>query len=548
MIKEKILSILCIAFSLTAFSQEKEIKVQSTISEVLVYLNGASVHRQATANIGSGRTKLKFSGLPRAIAVNSIQASLSGNAKIISISQENDFLNNRKENRRIAMLKDSVESIQTKLEKLQSDKNVYEQEKLLLTDNISRIGEGGGIKTVELTAATVFYRTKMTELNDKLLKMTRDERALTKLLTQYNDQLSELNSKEKIPSSNILLVVDAPSPTQTQIDLSYLAGIAAWTPKYDLRTSGAGSPIHFEYRAEIFNDTGEDWEKVKLTLSTADPSEKMKKPILEAWGLDFSYNRKGNVRKNTSSGSEGMLNSMQMNIDVDKNKVNREAAVEYAEIEVSEVSAEFTIKEITSVPSDGLPYIVDINEYDLPATYNYYCVPKIDKDVYLIGKIVGWESLNLIAGDANIYINGTYVGKSLIDSEFSSDTLELFLGRDRKVVVNRVKKQDYGEEKFIGTNRKENFIYVIDVRNANSAPIDIEIVDQVPIAQESEIEVNVKETTNAKKDDLSGKLSWHLSVKPLETKKLTIAFSVKYPRNKIVLIQKNRKVMCPKFR
>ena len=548
MFKNKILTFLFLSISMTSFAQEKEVKVDSKITEVMVYLNGASVHRTATINVGAGRTKLKFSGLSVGLDANSIQAAVTGNAKIISISKENDFLNNKRQNKRIVVLKDSLESIQMQLEKLQSDKGVYEQEKKLLTDNSSRIGEGGGVKIAELIAATSFYRTKIKELNDKLFTMNQEERRLSTLIAQYNAQLTELNAKDKVPTSNILLIVDAPTSSQAKIDLIYLVGVAAWVPKYDIRTSGADSPIHFEYRAEIFNGTGEDWEKVKLTLSTADPSRKMEKPSLEAWGLDFSYNKRGKVRQTTASGGEGRLNNMQMRVDLNGSVVNRQVAVEYSEIEVSEVSAEFSIKEITSIPSDGLPYIVDVNEYDLPASYNYYCVPKIDKDVFLIGKVTGWESLNLIEGDANVYIDDTYVGKSSVNTETSSDTLEFFLGRDRKVVVSRVKKQDYGEEKFIGSNRKESFMYAIDVRNTNSTPIDIELIDQVPIAQESEIEVNVKEISGAAKDDLSGKLTWKLTIKPAETKKISISFSVKYPRNKVVLIRKNRKVICPKFR
>lgn len=128
------------------------------------------------------------------------------------------ILNNKRQDKRILVLKDSLESIQMQLEKLHSDKGVYEQEKKLLTDNSSRIGEGGGVGIVELTAATFFYSTKIKELNDKLFAMNQEERRLSNLIVQNNAQLTELSGKDKVPTSNILLIVDAPTSSQAKID------------------------------------------------------------------------------------------------------------------------------------------------------------------------------------------------------------------------------------------------------------------------------------------------------------------------------------------
>ncbi|HTF82094.1 MAG TPA: DUF4139 domain-containing protein, partial [Cytophagales bacterium] len=126
-------------------------------------------------------------------------------------------------------------------------------------------------------------------------------------------------------------------------------------------------------------------------------------------------------------------------------------------------------------------------------------------------------------------------------------TLEVALGIDEKVVVNKVKKKDLNDQRLIGMNRRESFDYQIMVRNNNSFPIDIEVVDQVPVAQETDIEVDIKQTSGAEHDLASGKLSWKLHVEPSQAKKLEVSFSVKYPRNKTVIIRPNRKVYSPKF-
>ncbi|HCA83711.1 MAG TPA: hypothetical protein DEP18_07975 [Flavobacteriales bacterium] len=121
------------------------------------------------------------------------------------------------------------------------------------------------------------------------------------------------------------------------------------------------------------------------------------------------------------------------------------------------------------------------------------------------------------------------------------DTLDISLGRDNKVIVNRVKVEDKDAIKVIGSNKKETYTYKISVRNTNTNPINIQLSDQIPVSQHSEITVDIHEVSNAEREDYSGKLTWNLDIKSGETKEFIVSFSVKYPKNKTVKVQKSDK-------
>jgi uncharacterized protein (TIGR02231 family) len=528
---------------------EKETEVNSKIKNVTVFLSGAEVYREASVNLEPGRTVLKFSGISLNINPSSISVSADGNVRIISISSQFNFLTSPRPNQKIKVLEDSLEELSWQIEKIKVEKLSYNDELKLLTDNRSRIGEEDGIKTSELISAVNFYRTRLNEIHNKLLALTRQEKKLEEKTDRIESYLKSLYYPEEKQVYEILITVDSKINTKSLISLKYLLKGAAWAPKYDIRTQGAGGEIELNYRAEVLNRSGEDWKNVRLALSTADPMAGIERPVLQPWGLSYSRNKRGQVIPKVTGGSEGRLNEWQPKKDNGKaEKIQREVEVSYSEIEVSELSVDFVIKETYSIPSDGKLYLVDINDYKLNAVYDYFSIPKVDKDAFLLAKIVGWESLNLIEGTANIYFNGTYIGQTTLDTRYSADTLELSLGRDRKMMISRVKKQDYNSKKLIGMNRSETFTYEIDIRNTNGVPVQIEVQDQVPITQESDIEISVSEISGAEHDVTSGKLIWKINLAPSESKKLVISYTIKYPKNKEIIIRKNRVVVCPKFR
>ena len=191
---------------------------------------------------------------------------------------------------------------------------------------------------------------------------------------------------------------------------------------------------------------------------------------------------------------------------------------------------EYTINIPYTIPSDGSEYSIKMKEVNLPVSYIYHAVPKVEEKAFLSAEIIDWQELNLLSGKSSIYYQGTFVGESFIDANLSSDTLTVSLGRDQNIVVTREENKKVNR-RVVGSNVTETLGYDISVKNNKKTPIRIIIEDQFPVSEKKSIVVERIEFLNAKLDDKTGKLTWDLSVQPNEKQSVNYKFSVKYPRS-----------------
>jgi uncharacterized protein (TIGR02231 family) len=203
----------------------------------------------------------------------------------------------------------------------------------------------------------------------------------------------------------------------------------------------------------------------------------------------------------------------------------------------NQTTVDFEIKIPYTIKSDNKSYSVDMANYSLPANYQYYCVPKIDKDAFLIANISDWEKYNLLEGEANIFFEDTYVGKSLLDVRYAKDTLQISLGRDKNVVVKREKINDFTTKKFIGSKKEEIRNWKIVVKNNKNQKINMLVFDQVPVSTIEEIKVEIIKISNAKYNSVTGEIKWDFIIEPRESKTFDLKYSVKYPKNKTLIIE-----------
>jgi uncharacterized protein (TIGR02231 family) len=540
--------ILFLAFSAGAQVTSKE--VASKVTDVTVYMTGALITHSASVTLAKGDYNLQFTGISPNINQKSVQVSTDENVKITSVTYEIDYLTPELESKEIEVLKDSSELLTKKITTIKNQLSVYASEKDLVLKNYDLKGTTTGVSTVELQKAADFYRLRLTEINTLTEKLNDEKTVYDALYTKIQKQLTTLNSKQGEPVYRLSVTASAKAATTSTFSIKYLVTNAGWAAFYDIRATDVSKPIELDYKAKVYNNCSIDWSNVNLTLSTADPSQTAQRPTLTAWGLNYSYDM-------DEESKEGYLNDITTNGnynwsfgDTLKNNDGTNAwNNRYTTIEVSELSVDFAITNSYSIPSDNKVYFVDIQTEELPATYKYIAIPKIDKDAFLVADITGWEDLNLIEGNANIFYSGTYIGQSYISTRFADDTLEISLGRDKKVSVTRIKKQDFSGKSFFGGNAKEKLSYEITVRNNNKAAISIEVQDQVPVSQQEDIKVDVLETTEVTPDPLSGKLVYNFSLEPSASKVITITFSVQYPKSKStsLRLRKTRTINCPSF-
>jgi Domain of unknown function (DUF4139)/N-terminal domain of unknown function (DUF4140) len=197
----------------------------------------------------------------------------------------------------------------------------------------------------------------------------------------------------------------------------------------------------------------------------------------------------------------------------------------------------YKIEDKYTLETDGKTTTIGIKQFDIPAIYDYYTSPKIDPSAFLTAKITNWQEYNLQSGEASLYFEGTYLGKTYIDLGATTDTLSLSLGKDNAVKISRKLVKEYSTKKFIGNSRTETKEYEISVRNLKSVPINIRILDQFPVSTTKEISVDDIKAPDAQLDKDTGIVTWSISLPAGQERKLTIGYSVKYPKDKKLVLE-----------
>ena len=518
-------------------AEEVKTPVKSEITEVTVFSNNAQVFRTASINVPVGQTTFVLSGLSQFIDPSSIQVKGTGDYIILSVSNQMNYLNQQEKSKEVKTLEDSLEIYSDKLAYQQGLTEVYTAEKNMIIANQSIGGSNTGIKMDDLKAASDFFRTRLSDIKLKELDIKSKTKIIQEKVTSFTNQLEQMRSKQTSATYEILIVVSSKIKTTGTLEISYMVTNAGWNTAYNLRAENISNPISLEQQANVFQTTGEEWKNVKLTLNSGNPSLPGTKPQLNPWYL-YTYNDypTRNYKKSKESYSKIMQDAGGENASYEEPKPSQTAA-DYTNININATSFEFEINLPYTISSDGKTTVVDIQQYTLPATYEYYCAPKIDPTTFLIAKVTGWDAYNLLSGNIQLYFEGTYVGESFIDINQTNDTLDISLGRDAKVVVERKKQKELNSKNLIGSSKKIDIAWEISIRNTKKTPITILVEDQIPISNDKEIEVEKGEISNAIYDETKGSLKWLFTLDAADTKKMNFSYNVKYPKTKILYLE-----------
>ncbi|MBK8554242.1 MAG: mucoidy inhibitor MuiA family protein [Lewinellaceae bacterium] len=197
----------------------------------------------------------------------------------------------------------------------------------------------------------------------------------------------------------------------------------------------------------------------------------------------------------------------------------------------------FAIELPYTILNDGKSYVVDIKSETVPAEYEYFAAPKLDENAYLTAYITDWQDLNLLDGEVNLFFEGAYLGKSLLDTRNAGDTLDISLGQDKNIVVKRTKLKEFSVRQFIGANKTDTRAFEISVRNNKQQPIRITVQDQFPISTNKDISVEDLRYEGAELDPKTQILSWKLDIAPREERKFGLRYSVKYPKREVLVLE-----------
>lgn len=384
------------------------------IQKVTVFLAGAQINREGNFLIQPGVSEITFSGVSPYVDQNSLQARGIGEFTIMDVKFKVNYPQPEKSEtdpnkipadvlKKMNGLRDSLDILNYTLEELRAKKEVRMMERQMLLNNGTVKGTGKVNDSIQLLkSAMEYFHTKMTEINLDLFQMKKKEDKLVSQQTEMLTRLADLENwqyknnlvtdPKKGPVYQIVVTVNSEKPVKGKLEVGYMVSQAGWTPSYDIRAKDANSPVELSYKAKVYQNTGEEWEKVNLTLSSSNPFVNQQKPELQPMYITY-YNPYYNQNKERALYYD---EDLKKDMETEKAEIAQSNATGAMQNKLNEgpvatnsldfttqrenmLSAEFEIKLPYSIKSNNEPHFVSINKESLTAGYVLNLVPKMDK-------------------------------------------------------------------------------------------------------------------------------------------------------------------------
>jgi uncharacterized protein (TIGR02231 family) len=520
-----------------------EIVTQSSISAVTVFPDRASVTREADLTLVPGIHSVVFSGLPATLIPNSVRVSGKGTAlvKVLGVDISTQFLESSLLPE-IDKLQKEIDSVQLEIDKIKDKIDVLEsQEKFLKSIEASTSSQAS--QEILLGKPDVQSWEKVINfLSAKLQDVKQSKLEYKKVLTEQGAKLEALKKKletikpqRPLEGKRVTVLLESSRSAEFKLNLFYTVINARWSPLYTLRAIPDSSEIELSFQANIQQISGENWEDVDALLSTSSPALATNPPLLNPWILDV-YVPRAVVKKEVKGVAGGVMGGVVggvMGGVVGEVEAPAEAEMASAGIVETGLHLNFEIKRKVQIPSDGAPHKVPIDSQKMNIKLNYICVPKLKEAAFLRGKLKNTLSYPLLSGKADIFILQDYVGSAALPFVAAEEEAEMFFGEDSQI---RVKYEQVKTEKtapgFLSKTEKLRLVYKITVQNLRKYQVEAEILDQIPVSQNSKIEVKEVNISPAPtKKDEKGILSWVITLAPQEKREILIDFTIEYPKD-----------------
>ncbi len=617
-----------------AWTSLAQTSLPTNLKGVTIFSNGAQVTREKNVALKAGEQTVSFTGLSPYLDRNSLQVKAKGSVTVLGVSQRYIRPDSTMLSERLKAASRDIDVASRRLSELQAQRTVLKSQLQMVEANCN-IGSRTAVTPLnDIKLLNKYYYEEMMDINKKLIALDTEEEKANADLARYNEIADSIAGIKLKRITVVDVKVDAKVQTSALFTLQYYVSGASWYPTYDVRSSKVDEPLQLTYKANIMQQTGEDWKDVNVTLSTANPNRSNVSPDLRTYWLDYGlaaptynfgidnnqvsgtifdeYNEpiigatimvagtqigtvsdvdghysitmpNGNRRLTVNyigyESQQATVNGNHKDFHLQetvsylqevavvgygsskKSKrglfsstaaVEREAPVENSKAAVpapqkarvlvdeddlvvastaAKFGYEFEVKHPLTILSNNKPVSAQLGRYELPTTYAYKGVPKIDKDAFLVADATGWGELNLVEGEAMVFYDNSYVGKTIL-SPVESDTLHLSLGRDNGIQIERKLIKNNSVHKVLSGNQTQQKDWEISVRNTRSEKVCIKVYDQVPVSQNSDITVTTEELSDGNFNKETGIVVWNLELNPGESRKLRLRYQVKYPKNR----------------
>ena len=612
-------------------------KVTPSIKHVTVFTNGAQVERSLSVNLLAGEQVITFTGLSPYTDVKSMQIKARGKLTVLGVNYRTIHPDSLQRVKQLREAEKLVKSTDEKERELKAQLEVVNAQLEMVKTN-SSIGNRTTVTPLaNIKELNNYYAQETLELKKKAIAIDQELEKLAEIREKQEKTVDSIARIELKTMTEADLTLQVAQAGKVEFDLTYYVRNAGWYPTYDLRSEGLGLPLQLSYKANMFQNTKEEWNNISVTLSSANPSRSNIAPELRTYWIDYGKlaprydNELGtegsvsgvvldeegepligcsvmvvgtslgtvtdvngrysialprgksqlrfayvgylsqtssvngstlNVRMKEDSAAlqevvvigygvskkgRGKTSRKREDASMIEGKVPGVAVSKEPEMPESELIAvneqraqfgyEFEIKQPLTLLSDGKTTTTEIARYQLPATYQYLGIPRADKDAFLVADATDWQQYSLLEGEANVYFENSFIGKTVLDPTVTNDTLHFSLGRDNGIRIQRTKVSARSTRRLLSTTQEQDLTWRITVKNSRKEAVSLTLRDQIPVSENSNITVTTEELSGGQLDKSTGIIVWQLQLQPNEQREFIVQYRVKYPKNRQLTIE-----------
>lgn len=619
---------MAMALLLVVVAKAENKKVTPELKHVTVFTNGAQVERTSSMNLLAGEQIVTFTGLSPYTDVKSMQIKAHGKLTVLGVNYRTIHPDSLQRIKQLRDAEQKVKQTDNKEREMRSQLEVVNAQLEMLKTNCSTGNRTAVTPLANIKELNTYYAQEMLELKKKAISIDQE---LVKLAEIREKQQKTADSIAHLKLKTITeaeLKLQVPQAGKVDFTLTYYVKNAGWYPTYDLRSEGVGQPLQLSYKANMFQNTKEEWKNIPVTLSSANPNRSNIAPELRTYWLDYGKSAPRYDNEAVAEGVSGVVtdengepiigatvkvvgaslgtvtdtkgyysislprndtqlsfsyigyltqthhvkgSTLNVRMKEDNTTLNDVVVIGYGTkrkmssrklaklnaeeadegevlkskemikpesdlIAVKEQKAqfgyEFEIKQPLTMTSDGKTTTTEIARYQLPATYQYLGIPRADKDAFLVADATEWQQYSLLEGEASVYFENSFVGKTILDPTVVNDTLHFSLGRDNGIRIQRTMVSGRSTRRLLSTTQEQNLTWRITVKNSRKEAVSLTLRDQIPVSENSNITVTTEELSGGQLDKTTGIVEWQLQLQPNEQREFIVAYRVKFPKSR----------------
>lgn len=518
----------------------------SEIESVLVFPSSADVTRTGEIRIPQGEHRVILRGLPQGLDPNSVRIRFgSAQLTVGSVEAASAFPEGGGPAGAQA-LRDQLQELRDEIQAVDDRIAVAELQYQFLQSQAGAAFKpdpaGGGPGAVDpetWSAALAAIATGGQAARQAVLAAQQERRDLERQAQELELELARLDD-DLAMRTDVTVALTAASAVTAPFELEYQVYNTGWNALYDARLDSEAASLTLDRKIRVWQDTGEDWSRVSLAVTTAPPTYQLQAPDVYTQYLSLMDPAPPAPRDGFAVGAAAPAPMAAMRSMDAENSLSEMAQFAPIDTVNAAFASTYGVGGLVDVLSDGLPRTFTVGQEDVAVDLVIRTAPRSSLEAFVTAKLTYEGDGPLPAGSLRLYRDGAYLREDYLDTLVPGEEIELGFGIDQQIVVTWVDEGGRESETgLVGRNTQVVEDHRFEALNRHATPFTVEIVDRRPISQDDDIQVRMSpEATPPDEegfDDAPGVVVWRKALQPDETLSVRNAFTIVYPTNRILV-------------